>query len=188
MSEKREDIPEMFELKFVGQRMQHSFYVYHIISCLLGDGNAKNIKGIIELGTGSGALTTYLGLWGARMGVPVYSFDFIDHAHKGGSGPIFQRLGITYRQEDIFKNEESIKNLMAFLNPVYLVCDNGNKVKEFNLFAPFLASGSIISVHDWSTKIRIEDIAETIMLCGLQPLNQDQWLSYRALFASWIKR
>jgi hypothetical protein len=119
--------------------------------------------------------------------VPVFSIDTNAYAIDNGAGPMFHRLGVIYRQEDIFSNVEKIKGLISFLGPVYLVCDNGNKVKEFRTFVPSLDSGSIISVHDWSTEIQEGLVKDVIESCKLQAIDQDLWLRCSAIFASWVK-
>lgn len=181
------NISEAFALRFAGQETQHSMYMYHVISRVLGREAASKINGIIEFGTGFGALTIYLGLWGARLGVPVFSFDNDTRGRRTGADPIFHRLGIIFRQEDIFSREEEIKGLMRFLGPLYLVCDNGDKKKEFNTFVPALSDGSIVSVHDWNVEIKEMDISETILGHGLVAIDPELWLAHGAILASWIK-
>jgi len=181
------NISDAFSLKFAGQETQHSMYMYHMISKILERENASRIRGIIEFGTGFGALTTYLGLWGARLGIPVFSFDNDARGSRTGVDPIFNKLGIVFRQEDIFLREEEIKGLIRFLGPAYLVCDNGDKKKEFNIFVPALCDGSIVSVHDWNVEIKESDINETILNHKLVAVDPELWLAHGAIFASWVK-
>ena len=60
-------------LTFIGQEMQHNYYLYYTIDNIMIDN--PNISGIVEIGTGFGALTTFLGLWGINRNIPVLSVD-----------------------------------------------------------------------------------------------------------------
>lgn len=182
------EIPDTLGLSFAGQTAQHGPYLYHIVSRLMERPHEKPFGGIIELGTGFGALTTYLGLWGARLGIPVFSFDTDPRSLVSGAGPLFQRLGVIYRKDDVFANSDKIRSLMNFLGRVYLVCDNGNKPLEFQTFVPFVEPGSIVSAHDWGIEIKEADVKKTVEENNMVPVDPELWLAHGAFFASWIKQ
>jgi hypothetical protein len=175
------------ELIFAGQRVQHSFFVHHLISQVLLK-HGKEIRSIVELGTGLGGLTAYLGLWGLRLDVPVHTFDINAYALESGTGPLFKRLGVSYSQVDIFADSGAAQVRRAIgTAPAYLICDNGNKPREFQTFVPGLSSGSIVSTHDWGAEIHGADVEQTVAANDLRPYRPELWSTSGAMFATWLK-
>jgi cephalosporin hydroxylase len=100
--------------------------------------------------------------------------------YKGGSALIFQKTGvkkiytfdhvsrvenphseINYNIGHIFKNKHlnyDIKYLCSFEEQKILFCDNGNKKKEINTFAPRLRTNDILCAHDFKTEFTLKDI------------------------------
>lgn len=182
------DFIHMYGLRFAGQLMQHNFYTYHVISRVL-EANPK-VKSIIELGTGHGALTLYLKLWAARLGVEIHTFDVHNWIKQEGVDKMFERLGIHVHIESVF-NEQVIQKIKDIINgePTYIVCDNGNKPKEFALYAPLLPSGSVISAHDWGKngEIRPQDVEEVVLKQGLVPFEPEEGIKFDTAFGTWMK-
>ena len=52
--------------------------------------------------------------------------------------------------EHIKHNSEDLKT--------FIFADGGNKIQEFNTYAPLLKSGDCIAVHDWGVEINFESI------------------------------
>ena len=167
-----------WHLTFAGRYMQHSYYLYNVIDQVM-IGN-PNISGIVEIGTGYGALTEFLGLWGISRGIPVVT---VDHAIIHDEH-VLDSLGVHYLEMDEFSDEflEYIKDFIESLDSLLFICDGGNKPKEFNLWAPLLKSGSIIAAHDWGTEINWSDIQSTIdTYCT--PYAQEGWNKNGVRFA-----
>ena len=183
MSTSKNDMPPGFgyEMLFAGQRAQHSFMLHHYISRIIL-ANPK-IEGIVEIGTALGALSVYLGLWGARLGVPVHTFDHSEFAFQKEHNvdsitakPIFEKLGIVMHRADVFTSsgyQEVVKAIDG--KPIYLFCDGGNKAREFQSFVPRLLPGSIVSTHDWPGEIKPDDVASIVSEIGLVPFEEDTW-------------
>lgn len=170
---------------FIGKRMQHNFWLYPTIDLLLLEN--KQIRCIVEIGTGHGCLTTVLGLWGAKLGIPVWSIDHKLMHNK----EIFNALHIHFHQVDQY-SKEACAYIMEHINdePVFLVCDGGNKPWEFRTFVPLLPVGSIIGVHDWGCEIDydhpefgIRGVVEKYC----EPFMEDNWSRLNVQFATFKK-
>lgn len=169
---------------FVGQRMLSNYWEYHQVGLLLKE--RGDIRGICEIGTGNGCLTMLLGLWAARLGVPVVSFD-IDPDQSAEVWPVFRRLGVELRSEDVFGAEgrSAVRRFLEENSPAYLVCDGGDKPREFAEFAPVLGPGSVVSVHDWGVDISRREGRDTAAELDLRPWHRSRWMERNVQFATW---
>jgi len=161
--------------------MSHNFYLYVVIEEVI---LRHTPRAIIELGTGKGALTTVLGLWGVRLGIPVLSIDF---RKLHNQDKIFEALGVQYLQADFFQ-EETIGLLDIWIeikSPLLLIIDGGDKEKEFNFFVPRLKEGSIVGVHDLDHEVD-PDVIEEIAARHAHPFNKNQWRKNYVQFATYI--
>lgn len=177
-----------YGFRFVGQEMQHNFFTHHVISRVLTAN--PQVRSIIELGTGHGGLTLYLKLWAARLGVDVHTFDVHQYVMEDGAMPAFVRLGIHCHVMDIFTDEamQLIKSVIAD-EPTYIVCDNGDKPREFATYAPVIPSGSVISAHDWGEagEIRPEDVSDVVAQHGLVQFEPEEGSKFSTAFGTWVK-
>jgi len=137
---------------------------------------------IIELGTGLGGLTVCLGLWAYMNGCKTFSFD-IRHRHSNNAA-ILRTLKVACVTANIFRRWRAIAGLMGS-GVVLLLCDGGDKVKEFNLFAQFLKPGDVIMAHDYSKdglgrhEIEHSDVANTCNVYNLAAVMEAQFEPYR---------
>lgn len=121
---------------------------------------------LVELGSWTGGLTCCLGMAGKMYGFPVHSYDRCAPAEE--LRPWFQFLGIHQHCADIFSMEtrETIARLIVGTSrPALILCDGGNKVLEFTLYADLLKKGDVIAAHDYSTgphwpwsEVRLEQV------------------------------
>jgi hypothetical protein len=145
---------------FLGIRQQHTYWLYKVIDEIL---NEYQVEGIIEIGTGRGALSIFLGLeCFQREFEPLITVDIV---RPENVDRIFNLLNIRFIEKDIFTIE------FTFDKPILLFCDGGNKAKEFNSFVPKLKSGSIIAVHDWERELSEKDIDTSLV----EPIKQEEW-------------
>lgn len=174
-----------WHLTFTGRKMQHNYYLYKIIDGIMCDN--PNLAGIIEIGTGYGALTTYLALWGIKYDIPVLT---VDHQEMHDTR-LFKQLNINYIQMDEFspKFEQIVRLFLCKAKgPILFICDGGNKIKEFNLFASILPTDSIIAVHDWTIEATLPDIEKAVNNYCI-PYNKEMWNLMNVQFATFkIKR
>lgn len=103
---------------------------------------------LVELGTGNGAFSGWLAGLCDQRDIEFLSFDrnvpFL-------SGPWFHHVNLLDQSEKIIER---------FRHPMLLWCDNGDKPREVELYAPFLERGDILAVHDWDTEISQADIPD----------------------------
>jgi len=166
------DISWQWHLSFMGQYQQHNYYLYYIIDRIMMQ--TPSLTKIIELGTGYGALTTVLGLWGIRKNIPVYTVDIkpdkitpIKH--------VLDHLKISILERDIY-SEETTKYLQEIIGnePILMVCDGLDKSIEINTWVPLLPIGSIVCGHDYRTECipeKIKDITDKHCI----PFEEENW-------------
>lgn len=99
---------------------------------------------LIELGTGRGTLTLFLS---DITGSKIYTFS------KGDAflTDSLRAVGVSVVKADVFSDStiEQIQKLISAPGRVLMLCDNGDKVKEFNTFSQFLKQGDVIMAHDY---------------------------------------
>jgi predicted O-methyltransferase YrrM len=157
---------------FLGIHQQHTYWLYKVIDDVL-DCNPQ-IDRFIEIGTGNGALSVFLGLHALKRGTFLFTYDIKERKAKKELDQIFKALDIVFVQADCFDHPH-LGIVGDIETPIFLMCDGGDKKKEFNYFAPFLPKGSIIAAHDYGVEILPEHISETVQTLELEPIIQDEW-------------
>lgn len=129
---------------------------------------------VIEFGARDGGLSLFL----ANMAAVTEQFLFHTfelykendwyNREKGGVGHWFDKMET---QTDFIKSfslsvfsdeaQEIVKSNISKYKTL-LFCDNGDKPREFNMYAPLIKSGDHILVHDWETGIFQNQIQDTI--------------------------
>lgn len=100
---------------------------------------------VIEIGFDRGALTSWLHQnKSAHTRLISYDISF-------GNKQIFNDA-IDFRQGDCFDSKiiEEIKNLIQSTGRVLVLCDGGNKEREFELYSEFLKKDDVIMLHDYA--------------------------------------
>lgn len=179
---RNDDKSWQWRLTFLGQRMGHNYYAYYMIDQIMIQN--PQIKGIVEIGTAHGALTTVLGLWGVKLDIPVVSMDLNARLHDKA---IFKRLGVEFLACDENGEEATNRILKMCKYPVFIYCDGGNKPAEFNKWAPVIPPGSVIAAHDWGVEIGPEDAARCVGKYNLTPFMPDRWDKMNVQMAIWQK-
>jgi hypothetical protein len=113
-------------------------------------------KKIIEIGTSHGGLTLFLRDYLNTIGLEDSKIRTFD-VNKFPSHPILFQSNIEIIYENIFDSTYSFickpEFLLDFLDPLgnnLVLCDGGNKIREFNLIAPLLYDKDIIMAHDYA--------------------------------------
>lgn len=155
---------------FLGIRQRHTYWMYKVIDDVLNEN--RQVKGIIEIGTIPGALSMFLGLECYERGFkPLLTYDIKEFKEP----KLFGLLGIKFVNRDCF-NETSIKEIKEYADePIFFMCDGGNKIKEFNYFTGLLKKDSLIAAHDWDVEIKEKDILDTVNKYALEPLHKEDW-------------
>lgn len=140
---------------FLGVSMQQHPDTIQAFNQLL---NTVNLARIIELGTGEGGLTLFFGIYNYHR-----NWDCIlrtyDRTALSSRNPrcykLLRFLNVLIDRGDVLNDNrliEYIKGIIATDGTTLLVCDDGDKEREFNLYAPSLKDGDIIMVHDYVAK------------------------------------
>lgn len=103
---------------------------------------------VIELGTLKGGLTLAIA---ERYGGEYHSFDYIDKI-SDNTKRLLKDLGVNIYVENVFETD-TVKKLIEGEGRALLLCDNGNKIKEVELFIPYLKSGDVIMAHDYHPNV-----------------------------------
>lgn len=166
----------------------------------------QKFKTIIEIGTASGGLTTFLifAIESLELSCNLHTYEILDR-------PYFNKLkdrGVDVNIKNIFEpNKEDhmneIVDLIKLPGPTLVLCDGGNKIKEFNTLSKFLKPGDIIMCHDYS-KDRIfferelknkiwnfcestyKDIESSVIEYNLHPLKEDVF--WKCVWSCFIKQ
>lgn len=150
---------------------------------------------IVEIGTAVGGFVKFLYEFKVEnnLNYKLMSFD-IEDPHNTHSELIDK--GINVNHIDIF--EYDLQGLIQNHGRVLLLCDGGDKPKEFNIFSAFLKEGDVIMAHDyvpnftifvqefynkkWNwLEIQDEDIVECSITNSLVPYNFEDFAD-----VSWV--
>ena len=93
-----------------------------------------------------------------------------------GCGHWFSKLSeispfINAYHDDIFgeKTFNHVKENMEQFDKTFIFCDGGNKIREFQMYAPLLRKNDRIAVHDWNLEIGMGNIQQTCKEYNLIP-------------------
>lgn len=172
-----------WRLTFVGAKQQHNYFLYYVVDNVML--NVPGIGSIIELGTGHGALSTVLGLWGLKLEIPVLTID----KFRVGQRKLLDKLGVVVKKASIWDKE--IMDLIAETigdKPTFVVCDNGSKAKEFNTWAPKVPTGSILGVHDYGLTEWGYDEIQKVAEEYTEPFMKELWERMFVQFAMFKRK
>lgn len=129
--------------------------------------NHRELKCMVELGTGRGGFSLYLLLQCVQRGMWFESWDTapVPAVHTTVGGALGMEKHV--RTGDIFGagREAMAATLGNSTNhPLLLFCDNGNKPREFAEFVPLLRPGDLVAVHDWGTEMNPPDIPDGLVI------------------------
>lgn len=184
--------------------------VFNRFNIFLTESRSKPITNIIEIGTGTGVLSSIFAIYcyiqNSESEIPnKYKFSTFDinQSFGGKKGKAIRDL-IRFTRSQIFevdvfseKGLEIISSLIpnscgdGYEGVTLFVCDGGNKIKEFNMFAPMIKEGDFIMAHDfywnkndwinadevdrWSScEITYDDISDTINRSNIVTYLQDE--------------
>lgn len=115
---------------------------------------------IIEIGTSHGGLTLFLRDLLNKINLSnslIRTFD----VNKFPSHSLLLKSNVEIIYENIFNKDysdlEKPELLLDFLDPIgnnLILCDGGNKAREFNLIAPLLHINDIIMAHDYAPDMK----------------------------------
>ena len=117
------------------------------------------LKPQIEMGTAIGGLTRYLNyMWkelNLKTSIISYEInenpDYIDMREEG----------IDVRLENIFNSgwekliNTEILDIIQSDGTSLVLCDGGNKIREFNIFSEYIKPGDVIMAHDYAESVEV---------------------------------
>lgn len=133
---------DVFEYK--GQKAVQRFGVEKAFNLLAKEIGEDRFSRILEIGTDYGGLTNLLADLKISENIDIHTYDvnpnrFVSHNDK-----------IKFHNTDVFSIEEKIAKLISSEGRTLLLCDGGNKKKEFEVFHKYLKKGDIIMAHDYA--------------------------------------
>lgn len=182
------NVPNVHFISVDGLLAAQNYYTLDLLEEL----KKLNIQQVIEIGTNRGGLSLLL----AKI-AETYTFDIEEWEPKELRQKLFSQVNnLTFIKQDCF-NSSYLKRLLSNDKKTLLVCDGGNKINEFNYFAPYLNQGDLISCHDyfpnkvdynyWVTcEIKYSDIKLTCQSEKLIPILKE--LSYKAAWGLFEKQ
>lgn len=180
---------------FAGAKMQQHPDALVVLPDLILNAFGDRPGRVVELGTAGGCLAVYLKQVLPKAEVMTYGI----HTVSPTIAMLMDQLGVRLRVQDIFeeKGKNMVREDLSYDGPVFLICDNGDKILEVNTFGQDLKSGDVMVCHDYrNTKeepgawqwveITRAPIADTLDQCGFEPFMEGR--AAQAGFGSFRKR
>ena len=154
-------------LDFFGLYMQQSIDALDTFALFFA--KDRGIKRFLELGTGMGGLAVLLGLVGKTKNFEVFTFTnrslLLSETQNTQIFDIYKSLSVNFIYGDIFTDSnQKIVELIQASGCTVLLCDGGDKPREFNLFAPYLKKGDYILAHDFQDSVEYFDLHKEELL------------------------
>jgi cephalosporin hydroxylase len=171
---------------FLGIPMSQDWNDFHIWEMFFEN---YPIRTFVELGTGNGGMSTYFALQCAKRGIDFHTYDhqqWFDYFTDSVSN--FLQLPQRYHRIDLFSDEGTQEIDRVIRNspkPLAIFFDDGNKPREWALFAPATSPGDFCIVHDWEAEFFPKDIGDVKVeriLAELADARPNGWK------AQWFKR
>jgi len=180
LSKKSERLTFGLNSRMIGTGRGDLFYIDYIVA------KHNNFKNFIELGTFGGVTSLYIGMIARLRKSTFYTFDISDRRIPCIKDSWLDNM--FFMQEDILISaNKNVINQIEKEN-IFLFIDNGNKIKEFSLYVPYLKTNSVVFVHDWNEEIRESDIVEIIKQNNLIPFHNDMAEKLQSSCRGWIKQ
>lgn len=176
-----------------GVTMQKAWTELFQIECLL---NEFHFDRIVELGTGSGGTTIFLGLQGILRNIPVYSFDIGSNEEaqrlSARTKEAFRRIGVVYEEINVFDHVESIGHIINGEGRTLLYNDcggtDGGKSETMLSFGRFLKEGDVVLVHDYDTQEFSVEVAKSMeKIIHVKPYEESWFRAFDAKHGAFIR-
>lgn len=138
---------------FLGYRIQQTWSALLMLEQVLAD-NA-DITRVLELGTGFGGLTLFFGLHMQERSGKVLSFDIVKK-FKPEWTKWTVSLPIVFEERNAFM-QDTVAHARDFIQEgrALVFCDDGDKKREFPLYAGILKTDDLIMAHDWGINLEM---------------------------------
>lgn len=118
---------------------------------------------VVELGTGHGGMSLFLGSFICDRGGRVLTVD--RQKIMDGGYPLWcqsaKKYNVSFMQKDVF-NPETVKDVSDFIvgHRAMIFCDDGDKKREVALYAGILKKGDLLLAHDYNAEFYLRDLPE----------------------------
>lgn len=117
---------------------------------------------ILEIGTSHGGLTLFIRHTLNKLGLNNSLIKTFDVNRFTSHFILMNESNLEIVYDNIFSddynsiiNTDQITNFISNDGPNIILCDGGNKIKEFNLLAPLLNSNDFILAHDYCSSLEV---------------------------------
>ncbi len=155
----------------------------------------NKIERILEIGTATGGFIRAIR---DLTDSQIITYDILETKHKS----TLEENNITVNVKNVFEDFDFVEDYISQKGQVLVLCDGGNKIKEFEVFSRILKSGDIIMAHDYSyddvlyqayiknhvwrwCEIQYKDIALPVAENNLEPLMTEEF--QEAVWTCWKK-
>jgi len=131
---------------------------------------------VVELGTGHGGMSLFLGSVICDRGGSFLTIDRLKL--MDGGYPLWcqsaQKYNVSFLQRDIFA-PETVKEVSDFIagHRAMIFCDGGDKKREIPLYTGLLNKGDLLLAHDYRAEFHLRDIPDET-LAMLEPYRQEE--------------
>jgi len=155
----------------------------------------ERFDNIVEIGSYNGGLSSYV-YDSKKESASFVSYDINPSINTAAQ----KRPYMDFRVADCFdeKTHEEIKGLIQKEGTTLMICDGGDKTREFNVFSDYLKSGDVIILHDYKDESQealfmeareywqwphlfecsYESVKEAVQRNGLEKFYYDKFLFY----------
>lgn len=110
-------------------------------------------RSIVDIGTGVGGMALFLAVQAFTRDMRHTTIDK-NRICDDRVVRLLHDLGTSDRLLHAFKDVDAISRIIVEQpRPLVLFCDNGDKPREVELYAPSLRPGDFLAVHDWGAEI-----------------------------------
>lgn len=155
----------------------------------------ENIVRVLEIGTATGG---FIRAVRDLTNAEIITYDVIETKHKA----TLEENNISVNVQSVFEDYDTVEEYISGKGQTLVLCDGGNKIKEFEVFSRILKSGDIIMAHDYSRdenlyqayiknhvwrwcEIQYKDIALSVSQNNLEPYMTDEF--QEAVWTCWKK-
>lgn len=155
----------------------------------------ENIVRVLEIGTATGG---FIRAVRDLTDAEIITYDILETKHKA----TLEENNISVNVKSVFDDFDNVEDYISGKGQVLVLCDGGNKIKEFEVFSRMLKSGDIIMAHDYSRdenlyqayiknhvwrwcEIQYKDIALSVETQNLEPVLTEDF--QEAVWTCWKK-
>ena len=155
----------------------------------------ENIVRVLEIGTATGG---FIRAVRDLTDAEIITYDVLETKHKA----TLEENNISVNVKSVFDDFDNVEDYISGKGQVLVLCDGGNKIKEFEVFSRMLKSGDIIMAHDYSRdenlyqayiknhvwrwcEIQYKDIALSVETQNLEPVLTEDF--QEAVWTCWKK-